>query len=219
MDKKEKKIEIPKTTHTKDENTLALPPFPIPLLGFDHEKQVVVLNSVLRGGNHITLSTRENLPRTYRLLSTSCSSMTSQYIMALDQGTTSCRAILYDKTGSIVSVGQKEFKQIFPHAGWVEHDANEIWSTQLEVAKTALVNSGFSSANVAAIGITNQRETTVIWDKATGEPVHNAIVWQDKRTAAYCRELSAKGVDKIVKAKTGLVLDSYFSATKIKVSE
>lgn len=139
-----------------------------------------------------------------------------QFVLSLDEGTTSCRAILYDKKGQIRCVSQKEFPQIFPSAGWVEHDANEIWSTQLEVAKDAVKKQGLTSANIAAIGITNQRETTVIWDRKTGVPIHNAIVWQDKRTAAYCNELKSNGLDKIITEKTGLIVDSYFSATKVK---
>jgi glycerol kinase len=139
-----------------------------------------------------------------------------QYILALDQGTTSSRAIVFDKMGSIVSVAQKEFTQIFPKSGWVEHDANEIWSTQFGVAAEAITKAGLSAENIAAIGITNQRETTVVWDRNTGVPVYNAIVWQDRRTASFCDELKAKGADKTIREKTGLIVDAYFSGTKIK---
>ena len=139
-----------------------------------------------------------------------------QYILALDQGTTSSRAIIFAQKGSIVSMAQKEFTQIFPQAGWVEHDASEIWSTQFGVAAEAITKAGLSAENIAAIGITNQRETTVVWDRYTGIPVYNAIVWQDKRTAAFCDDLKAKGTDVVIQQKTGLVVDAYFSATKIK---
>lgn len=139
-----------------------------------------------------------------------------KYILALDQGTTSSRAILFDKSGSIVSLAQKEFTQLFPQAGWVEHDANEIWSTQFGVAAEAISKAGLSVENIAAIGITNQRETTIVWDRTTGNPIYNAIVWQDKRTAAFCDSLKAKGTHKMIQQKTGLVVDAYFSATKIK---
>ncbi len=140
----------------------------------------------------------------------------SKYVLALDQGTTSSRAIIFDHNGSVVSVAQKEFKQIFPQPGWVEHDPNEIWSTQLGVAAEAISKAGLTTESIAAIGITNQRETTVVWERATGKPVYNAIVWQDRRTAAFCDELKAKGTDKLIKEKTGLILDAYFSATKVK---
>ncbi|HSN59752.1 MAG TPA: glycerol kinase GlpK, partial [Ferruginibacter sp.] len=140
----------------------------------------------------------------------------TQYILALDQGTTSSRAIIFDKQGSIVSIAQKEFKQYFPQPGWVEHDANEIWSSQLGVATEAIVKAGLSVENIAAIGITNQRETTVVWERSTGKPIYNAIVWQDRRTASFCDELKAKGLETLIKQKTGLVIDSYFSGTKIK---
>jgi glycerol kinase len=139
-----------------------------------------------------------------------------QYILALDQGTTSSRAIIFDKQGSIISIAQKEFKQYFPQPGWVEHDANEIWSSQLSVATEAIVKAGLGVENIAAIGITNQRETTVVWERSTGKPIYNAIVWQDRRTAPFCDELKSKGLDELIKQKTGLVIDSYFSATKIK---
>jgi glycerol kinase len=139
-----------------------------------------------------------------------------QFILAFDQGTTSSRAIVFDHSGAIVSVAQKEFKQIFPQPGWVEHDAAEIWSTQLGVAAEAITKKGLTVKDIAAIGITNQRETTVVWDRKTGQPIHNAIVWQDRRTAFFCDELKRKGLDKIIQQKTGLVVDAYFSATKIK---
>lgn len=140
----------------------------------------------------------------------------NQYILSFDQGTTSSRAIVFDKSGAIISVAQKEFSQIFPQPGWVEHDANEIWSTQLGVAAEAITKAGLTVKHIAAIGITNQRETTVVWDKKTGQPIHNAIVWQDRRTASFCDELRKQGKDKIIQQKTGLVIDAYFSATKIK---
>ncbi len=139
-----------------------------------------------------------------------------QYILSFDQGTTSSRAIVFDQKGSIVSLAQKEFTQIFPKPGWVEHDANEIWSTQFGVAAEAISKAGLSAENIAAIGITNQRETTVVWDRNTGIPVYNAIVWQDRRTAVFCDELKAAGTDKLIQQKTGLIVDAYFSATKIK---
>lgn len=139
-----------------------------------------------------------------------------QYILALDQGTTSSRAILFDKAGSIVAVAQKEFEQIFPQAGWVEHNALEIWSSQASVAAEAVVKAGLQPQQIAAIGITNQRETTIVWDKESGQPIYNAIVWQDRRTAAYCNQLKEQGFDKLIQEKTGLVIDAYFSATKIK---
>lgn len=140
----------------------------------------------------------------------------SDFILALDQGTTSSRAIVFDKDRNIVSVAQKEFTQIFPHSGWVEHDPNEIWSTQAGVAAEATTKIGLNGKDIAAIGITNQRETVVVWDKNTGIPVYNAIVWQDKRTSDYCDELRKAGKAVIIKEKTGLILDPYFSATKIK---
>jgi len=138
-----------------------------------------------------------------------------QYILAFDQGTTSSRAIIFDHKGSIISVAQKEFKQIFPKPGWVEHDPNEIWSTQLGVAAEAVSKAGLTAGDIAAIGITNQRETTVVWERATGRPIYNAIVWQDRRTAEYCDKLKAAGLEPLIKEKTGLVLDAYFSATKV----
>lgn len=140
----------------------------------------------------------------------------NQYILSFDQGTTSSRAIVFDKKGAIISVAQKEFTQIFPQPGWVEHDANEIWSTQLGVAAEAITKAGLTVQNIAAIGITNQRETTVVWDKHTGMPIHHAIVWQDRRTASFCDELKAAGKHTLIQQKTGLVVDAYFSATKVK---
>jgi glycerol kinase len=137
-------------------------------------------------------------------------------ILALDQGTTSSRAIVFDHAGSIVSLAQQEFRQIFPQAGWVEHDAAEIWSTQLSVAHQAIARAGVKAADVAAIGITNQRETTVVWDRATGAPIHNAIVWQDRRTAGFCDSLKAAGLGPAIQAKTGLVIDAYFSGSKLR---
>ncbi|AVR44340.1 glycerol kinase [Christiangramia fulva] len=139
-----------------------------------------------------------------------------KFILALDQGTTSSRAILFNKKGAIVSVAQKEFKQIFPRPGWVEHDPMEIWSSQASVAAQVVTQSGLSGNDVAAMGITNQRETCVVWNKNTGKPVYNAIVWQDKRTLEYCEALKEEGKEKIIREKTGLVIDSYFSATKVK---
>lgn len=139
-----------------------------------------------------------------------------QFILALDQGTTSSRALLFDKAGNIRSVAQKEFQQIFPKPGWVEHDPNEIWSSQVSVAAEAMSKMGINGTYIAGIGITNQRETTIVWDKRTGEPVHNAIVWQDRRTSGYCDELKDRGLAETIREKTGLVIDAYFSGTKIK---
>lgn len=139
-----------------------------------------------------------------------------EYILALDQGTTSCRAVVFDKKGHIISVSQKEFTQIFPKPGWVEHDAMEIWSTQAGMAAETITKKGIKGTQIAAIGITNQRETAVIWDRETGVPIYNAIVWQDKRTAAYCDQLKHLGKTDLIRKKTGLVIDAYFSATKVK---
>jgi len=139
-----------------------------------------------------------------------------QYILALDQGTTSSRAIVFDHKGQIRSVAQKEFTQIFPKPGWVEHDPNEIWSTQAGVAAEATVKMGINGTNIKAIGITNQRETTIVWDRNTGEPVYNAIVWQDRRTAGFCDQLKQDGHAGLVQSKTGLVIDAYFSGSKIR---
>ena len=140
----------------------------------------------------------------------------AKYILALDQGTTSSRAIVFDKQGNIISVAQKEFTQYFPKPGWVEHDPIEIWSTQTGVAAEAIAKKGLNVENIAAIGITNQRETVLVWDKNTGKPIYNAIVWQDKRTSDYCDELKNQGKNDLVRQKTGLVIDSYFSGTKVK---
>ncbi|CAB3757892.1 glycerol kinase GlpK [Paraburkholderia humisilvae] len=142
--------------------------------------------------------------------------MPDQYILALDQGTTSSRAMLFDRNGNVVSTAQKEFEQIYPQPGWVEHDPQEIWSTQAGVAAEAVTRAGVGGASIAAIGITNQRETTIVWDRDTGQPVYNAIVWQDRRTADFCDQLKAQRLEETVRAKTGLPIDSYFSATKIR---
>ena len=139
-----------------------------------------------------------------------------KYILSLDQGTTSSRAIVFDHTGRIVSSAQKEFTQHFPKAGWVEHDPNEIWSTQAGVAAEATVKAGINGTGIAAIGITNQRETTIVWNRATGQPVYNAIVWQDRRTAEYCNHLRETEREDLIRERTGLVIDAYFSATKIQ---
>ena len=139
-----------------------------------------------------------------------------KYIMALDAGTTSNRCILFDEAGNICSMAQKEFRQFFPNPGWVEHDANEIWSTQLGVAVEAMSMINAKAADIAAIGITNQRETAIVWNKETGEPVYNAIVWQCRRTSDIADALKAKGLEKTFQQKTGLIIDAYFSATKIK---
>ena len=139
-----------------------------------------------------------------------------KYVMALDAGTTSNRCILFNEKGAMVSVAQKEFTQYFPKPGWVEHDAEEIWSTQLAVAKEAMANVGATAADIAAIGITNQRETAIVWDKETGKPIHHAIVWQCRRTSAYCDSLKEKGLTDSFRQKTGLVIDAYFSGTKVK---
>jgi glycerol kinase len=139
-----------------------------------------------------------------------------KHILALDQGTTSSRAILFDKSGGIVAVAQKEFQQIFPKPGWVEHDPRDIWSTQAGVAAEVLQKANLKAGDIAAIGITNQRETTVVWDRKTGKAICNAIVWQDRRTAPMCDRLKARKLDRVIRKKTGLVLDAYFSATKVQ---
>lgn len=139
-----------------------------------------------------------------------------QFILALDQGTTSSRAMLFNKKGEIVSVAQKEFRQIYPEPGWVEHDAQEIWSTQAGVAAEAVASAGVNGKAISGIGITNQRETTVVWDRKSGKPIYNAIVWQDRRTADYCDQLKKNGYADMIQQKTGLVIDSYFSGTKVK---
>ena len=142
--------------------------------------------------------------------------MSSHYILALDQGTTSSRSMIFDHHGNIISVAQKEFKQIFPKPGWVEHDAEEIWSTQYGTLAETVAKANITMRQIAGIGITNQRETTVVWERSTGKPVYNAIVWQDRRTAAYCDELKAANHAKSIQQKTGLIIDAYFSATKLK---
>src|SRR5437870_13046029 len=138
------------------------------------------------------------------------------YILALDQGTTSSRAIVFDRDGAIRAVAQKEFTQIFPQAGWVEHDPQEIWASQIGVASEALGRAQLAPGDIAAIGITNQRETTIVWDRRTGEPIHNAIVWPDRRTAGFCEELKRAGHAELVARKTGLVIDAYFSGSKLR---
>jgi glycerol kinase len=142
--------------------------------------------------------------------------MPASYILALDQGTTSSRAILFDRNGQIRQMAQKEFTQYYPQPGWVEHDAEEIWSSQYGVLAEVLAKSNLTTRDVAAIGITNQRETVVVWDRVSGRPIHPAIVWQDRRTAEYCDELKAKGMGPLIAERTGLVIDAYFSATKLK---
>jgi glycerol kinase len=139
-----------------------------------------------------------------------------KYIIALDQGTTSSRAVLFNQQGEIIDIAQQEFQQIFPTSGWVEHDPEEIWNTQFGVLQKVISDNRIDYKSIAAIGITNQRETTVLWDRATGQPIYNAIVWQDKRTASICEELKANGMTDYVRENTGLVIDSYFSATKVK---
>ncbi|SMD43143.1 glycerol kinase [Aquiflexum balticum DSM 16537] len=143
-------------------------------------------------------------------------SQNEQYIMALDQGTTSSRSIIFNKKGEIISVAQRAFKQHFPKSGWVEHDPMEIWSTQSSVLAESLAKGSIKAKSIAAIGITNQRETTILWDRKTGKPVYNAIVWQDRRTAAFINQLKAEGKEELVTSKTGLVLDAYFSGSKVK---
>lgn len=142
--------------------------------------------------------------------------MVKKYVLALDQGTTSCRAILFDRDSNIVGVAQKEFTQIYPKPGWVEHNAEEIWSTQYGVIAEVVAKTGINPNEIASIGITNQRETTVVWDKTTGKPVYNAIVWQCRRTTDICDQLKAKGLEQVFRTKTGLVIDAYFSGTKVK---
>lgn len=140
----------------------------------------------------------------------------THYMLAFDQGTTSSRAIVFDRNGRMLSVAQKEFPQYFPQPGWVEHDADEIWSSQIGVANEALARIGIRASDIAAIGITNQRETTIVWDRTTGRPIHRAIVWQDRRTAEDCDALKAAGYEALFQSKTGLVIDAYFSGTKLK---
>src|SRR5436853_2697598 len=138
------------------------------------------------------------------------------FILALDQGTSSSRAIVFDHDGAIRAVAQKEFRQIFPQAGWVEHDPHEIWASQLEVARAAMAKGGLQAGDIDAIGITNQRETAVVWDRRTGEPIYNAIVWQDRRTAQFCDGLKRATHGEAIARKTGLVIDAYFSASKLR---
>jgi glycerol kinase len=142
--------------------------------------------------------------------------MTARHLLALDQGTSSSRSIVFDRDGRIVALAQREFRQIYPQPGWVEHDAREIWETQLRTAREALAKAGLEARDVAAIGITNQRETTVVWNRRTGEPIHHAIVWQDRRTEPACAALREQGLEPRVRALTGLVVDAYFSATKLQ---
>ncbi|MDE2369410.1 MAG: glycerol kinase GlpK [Burkholderiales bacterium] len=142
--------------------------------------------------------------------------MTRKYLLALDQGTSSSRSIVFDEQARIVAQAQRELRQIYPRPGWVEHDANEIWRDQLATAQEALAMAGLAAGDIAAIGITNQRETTVLWNRASGEPVHNAIVWQDRRGEPLCAELRARGLEPTIRHSTGLVVDSYFSATKLR---
>ena len=142
--------------------------------------------------------------------------MNKKYIISMDAGTTSNRAIIFDHDLNIAGIAQREFRQIYPRPGWVEHDAGEIWETQQAVLKKVIKENNISTSEVAALGITNQRETTVIWDRKTGKPIANAIVWQDRRTAGYCESLKQNGYSKVIRQKTGLVIDAYFSGTKIK---
>ena len=137
------------------------------------------------------------------------------HVLALDQGTTSSRAIVFDHAGRVVAVAQREFEQIFPRAGWVEHDPGAIWSSQIEVAGEAMGSAGLAAGDVTAIGITNQRETTVVWDRETGRPVHHAIVWQDRRTASMIDRVKADGAEPMIRQRTGLVPDAYFSGSKV----
>jgi len=139
-----------------------------------------------------------------------------KYLLALDQGTTSSRALVIDYSGKVIAVAQKEFTQFFPQPGWVEHDPNEIWVSQLGVASDAIIRANISLGDIAAIGITNQRETAVVWDRKTGEPIFHAIVWQDRRTAPICDQMRADGLEELVGSKTGLVIDAYFSGTKVR---
>src|SRR5205809_5879150 len=138
------------------------------------------------------------------------------FVLAIDQGTTSSRAIVFRSDISIAASAQQEFPQHFPASGWVEHEPEDIWTSTLQVCRGALEKAGLTAKDIAAIGITNQRETTVVWDRATGQAVHRAIVWQDRRTAAFCDSLKSQGIDKSIQQKTGLVVDAYFSGTKVK---
>src|SRR5690606_5273619 len=153
-------------------------------------------------------------PSSHRSLN--CRTLPMPVILAFDQGTTSSRAIVFDAAGAMLGVAQREFTQHYPKPGWVEHDAKEIWQTQLDVAREVLRDCGLTAGDVAAIGITNQRETTLIWDRQTGEPIHHAIVWQDRRTAADCDALRAAGHEELVQQKSGLLIDAYFCATKLR---
>jgi glycerol kinase len=140
----------------------------------------------------------------------------SSYILAFDQGTTSSRSVLFDKNGTVVAVAQKEITQLYPNPGWVEHNPVELWESQLATAREVIAKATIAVNEIAAIGITNQRETTVLWDRNNGEPIYNAIVWQDRRTAAFCDELKESGAEEMIRQKTGLVIDAYFSGSKIK---
>ena len=142
--------------------------------------------------------------------------MSDKYIMAIDEGTTSTRAIIFDKKGNKVAEGQKEFRQYFPQPGWVEHDANEIWNAVLSTIANSFISSGIQPKQIAGIGITNQRETTIIWDKETGLPIYNAIVWQSRQTSDIAQKLIDEGYSDTIHEKTGLIIDAYFSATKIR---
>ena len=142
--------------------------------------------------------------------------MTKTHLLALDQGTSSSRSIVFDARGRIKAMAQREFRQIYPQPGWVEHDPGEIWATQLATAHEALAKAGLRADEIAAIGITNQRETTLVWNRTTGEPIHHAIVWQDRRAEPTCAALRARGLEPLVRAKTGLIIDAYFSGTKLK---
>src|SRR5437879_1114923 len=139
-----------------------------------------------------------------------------KYILALDQGTSSSRSIVFDQSGRIVAMAQREFRQIYPQPGWVEHDPNEIWESQLATARDVLATAKLTAGDLAAIGITNQRETTLVWNRATGAPIHNAIVWQDRRAEPVCAEMRARGLEPTFREKTGLIIDAYFSGTKLQ---
>ncbi|HAJ76844.1 MAG TPA: glycerol kinase, partial [Gammaproteobacteria bacterium] len=140
----------------------------------------------------------------------------SNYILSIDQGTTSSRALIFDESANPVGLGQLEFKQHFPANGWVEHDATEIWQTTLDSCRTAMKKADIAAESISCIGITNQRETTVVWNRETGKPIHNAIVWQDRRTSDYCEQLRQQGMQENIQEKTGLLIDPYFSATKLR---
>jgi glycerol kinase len=168
----------------------------------------------LKSNGALTIVNRRRISFTERV--TILQRVMSQFILAIDQGTTSSRAILFDQTGGMVAVAQREFTQYFPQPGWVEHDADEIWSTQAAVLKECVAQKNLDFRQIAAIGITNQRETVVVWDRATGRPIHRAIVWQDRRTAGICDDLKKDGLEPMIRQKTGLVLDAYFSGTKLK---